>query len=252
MFASCVPALLPKLATCVIECAPKLVHLFQRSFPGATIVSQQVGDANLARLAQAAGIDRQVAIGSLPAQFRKQRADFPAHVGYLRADAARVDYWKQRLDTLGQGLKIGIAWSGGAPTTQGASRSMQLADWLPILGQAGCHFVSLQHGELAAWARAQRIPLHHWRDAVENYDETAALVTALDLVISVQTALVHLAGALGRPAWVVLRAAAEWRYLEHGDEMPWYPSVHLFRQQSAGDWAPVVARIAQELAQHAR
>ena len=133
---------------------------------------------------------------------------------------------------------------------------MQLADWLPVLGQAGCHFVSLQHGdvagELAAWARAQRIPLHHWRDAVENYDETAALVTALDLVISVQTALVHLAGALGRPAWVVLRAAAEWRYLEHGDEMPWYPSVHLFRQQSAGDWAPVVARIAQELAQHAR
>ena len=77
-------------------------------------------------------------------------------------------------------------------------------------------------------------------------------MTALDLVISVQTALVHLAGALGRPAWVVLRAAAEWRYLEHGDEMPWYPSVHLFRQQSAGDWAPVVARIAQELAQHAR
>ena len=256
MFASCVPALLPKLATCVIECAPKLVQLFQRSFPGATIVSQQEGDANLARLAQAAGIDRQVAIGSLPAQFRKQRADFPAHVGYLRADAVRVDYWKQRLDTLGQGLKIGIAWSGGAPTTQGASRSMQLADWLPVLGQAGCHFVSLQHGdvagELAAWARAQRIPLHHWRDAVENYDETAALVTALDLVISVQTALVHLAGALGRPAWVVLRAAAEWRYLEHGDEMPWYPSVHLFRQQSAGDWAPVVARIAQELAQHAR
>ncbi len=256
MFASCVPELLPKLAACVIECAPKLVPLFRRSFPGATIVSQQEGDANLARLAQAAGIDRQVAIGSLPAQFRKQRADFPAHAGYLRAAAARVDYWKQRLNALGPGLKIGIAWSGGAPVTQGASRSMQLTDWLPILGQAGCHFVSLQHGdvgdELAAWSRAQRIALHHWRDAVEDYDETAAVVTALDLVISVQTALVHLAGALGRPVWVVLRAASEWRYLERGEEMPWYPSVRLFRQQHAGDWAPVVARIAQELAQRAR
>ena len=256
MFASCVPELLPQLAACVIECAPRLVPLFQRSFPSATIASQREGDANLARLAQIAALDSQVAIGSLPGQLRKHRADFPAHAGYLRADPERSGYWTQRLDALGPGLKIGIAWSGGAPTTQRTGRSTQLADWLPILGQAGCHFVSLQHGdvrdELAALSRAHKIPIHDWRDAIENYDETAALVSALDQVISVQTALVHLAGALGRPAWVMLRAAAEWRYLVRGEEMPWYPGVRLFRQAQAGDWAPVVARIAQELAQLAR
>jgi Flp pilus assembly protein TadD len=256
MFASCMPDVLMQVESCMIECASKLAALFIRSFPSATIVSEAKGDASLARLAQAAGLDGQVAIGSLPGQLRKRRADFPSHAGYLHAEPARIEYWKHRLDILGPGLKIGIAWSGGAPSTQRATRSTQLAEWLPILAQTACHFVSLQHGnvsgELAALSREQQIPIHDWPDAVENYDETAALVTALDLVISVQTALVHLAGALGKPAWVLLRAASEWRYLEHGETMPWYPGVRLFRQSRPGEWTLAVARVAQDLAQLAR
>ena len=256
MFASCLPDLLREAAACVIECAPQLVPLFRQSFPAAAIESEALGDAGLTRLAQSAGLDYQAAIGSLPGHFRKSTADFPRHAGYLKAEPARIDYWRERLRALGPGMKIGISWSGGALSTGGGSRSSRLAEWMPILAQPACNFVSLQYGNAAdeskAIAEQSKVAIHEWRDAIDNYAETAALVSALDLVISVQTALVHLTGALGKPAWVMLRQASEWRYLENGETMPWYPSVRLLRQQRAGDWQPVVARIAQDLAQLAR
>jgi Flp pilus assembly protein TadD len=256
MFASCLPDLLAQAETCVIECAPQLMPVFRRSFPAATIESQAQGDASLARLAQSAGLDYQVAIGSLPGHFRRTRSDFPQHTGYLQAEPARIEYWRHRLDALGPGLKIGISWAGGAPSTRGASRSVRLAEWSPILAQPACRFVSLQYGnasrELQAASQQQRFGIHEWREAIESYAETAALVAALDLVISVQTALVHLTGALGKPAWVMLRGISEWRYLEHGETMPWYPSVRLMRQQQPGDWQPVIAQIARDLAQWTR
>jgi Flp pilus assembly protein TadD len=256
MFASCVPDVLTRAQSCMIECAPQLVPLFSRSFPGAAIESQMQGDARLTRVAKAAAIDFQVAIGSLPAQLRKHLSDFVRPAGFLLAAPARIAYWKSRLDALGPGLKIGISWSGGAASTRGASRSTHLAQWLPILRQSSCHFVNLQYGnvgdELRAVLGEHQLVIHDWRDAIENYDETAALVTALDLVISVQTALVHLAGALGKPVWVLLQAACEWRYGEQGESMPWYPSARLMRQRRADDWQPVTMQIAQDLAQLAQ
>jgi Flp pilus assembly protein TadD len=255
MFASCVPDVLKLADACLIECAPSLVPLFARSFAGATVVAQTQDDANLARTAQAAADTHQVAMGSLPAQFRQRRADFPDHAGYLRADPARIAYWKNRLDALGPGLKAGISWAGGTPATRSASRSMQLVDWTPIFGQRRCHFVNLQYGNAATELRAllgkREVSIHDWRDAIENFDETAALVAALDLVITVQTALVHLAGALGKPTWVMLQAASEWRYGEQDESMPWYPGVRLFRQSRPGDWQSVVASVARDLAQRA-
>jgi hypothetical protein len=173
----------------------------------------------------------------------------------LRADPARIAYWKNRLDALGSGLKVGISWAGGTPATRGTSRSTQLADWVPIFAQRQCHFVNLQYGsavaKLPAFSRELEVSIHEWRDAIENYDETAALVAALDLVITVQTALVHLAGALGTPTWVMLQAASEWRYGEQGESMPWYLGVRLYRQPRPGEWQPVVAVVARDLAQRA-
>ena len=171
--------------------------------------------------------------------------------GYLRADSARLHHWMSRLAALGPGLKVGISWFGGAASTRGADRSTRLAEWSPILRQSACHFVNLQYGnsgdELREISREHGIVIHDWRDAIENYDETAALLQALDLVVSVQTALVHLAGALGKPTWVMLPAACEWRYGEDGESMPWYPALRLVRQSRAGDWQPVIARIARDL-----
>ena len=103
---------------------------------------------------------------------------------------------------------------------------------------------------MRAWpVLVQAARFHYWSASIDDYNETAALVTALDLVISVQTAVVHLAGALGKPAWVMwCPVASQWCYLQSGDAIPWYPSVRLFRQQQAYQWRPVVAEVAAELA----
>jgi tetratricopeptide (TPR) repeat protein len=251
MFASCLPDLLPQVGGCVIECAPRLVPIFRRSFPAARIEPQARDDASLASLVQAARFDYQVAIGSLPGYFRRNWSDFPRHSDYLHADAARVAYWKDRLGALGPGLKVGLSWFGGAASTRRDARSTQLQDWLPVLSQASCSFVSLQYGDVNGdsemVSREHQVKIHNWSAAIDDYDETAALVTALDLVISVQTAVVHLAGALGKPAWVLVPAVPEWRYLQSGDSVPWYPSVRLFRQAEPYSWSGVFERIESAL-----
>jgi ADP-heptose:LPS heptosyltransferase len=144
-------------------------------------------------------------------------------------------------------LKVGISWAGGAASTRGASRSTRLSDWAPVLGNSRCHFVSLQYGNAASELQHSTFQVNHWPEALAHYDETAALVSGLDLIISVQTALVHLAGALGTPVWVMLQAAAEWRYGETGETLPWYSSVRLIRQRKAADWRPVFEFVAAEL-----
>jgi len=111
--------------------------------------------------------------------------------------------------------------------------------------------VSLQYTdcdeEIERLARQHGVKLQHWQEAIDDYDETAALVCALDLVVTVQTAIVHLAGSLGRPAWVLVPSTPEWRYLAEGDRMPWYPSVRLFRCGAGENWSAVVEKIASAL-----
>ena len=251
LFAGCVPDLIAKARHVVIDCEPRLAALFARSFPSAT-VHGGARDADHAWLNGVPTPDLKVAAGSVPGFLRNAPTDFPARDHYLLADPVRVDHWRQRLASLGPGLKVGIAWRGGLPQTRAARRSFALADLLPILSDPGCRFVSLQYTDCAAEIKAllqsAGVRVHNWQEAIDDYDETAALVTSLDLVISVQTAVVHLAGALGKPAWVLVPAVAEWRYLQSGDTMPWYSSVRLFRQREAGQWQPVVTEIAAELA----
>ncbi len=152
-------------------------------------------------------------------------------------------------------MKVGISWFGGAASTRRDTRSTQLPDWLPVLSQTSCSFVSLQYGEcrdeIAELASRSGIGLHHWQMALDSYSETAALVGALDLVISVCTSVVHLAGALGKRAWVLVPVCPEWRYLGAGNRMPWYPAVQLFRQHTLGEWQPVIAAVRARLAAEA-
>jgi hypothetical protein len=234
-----------------LECAPRLEQLFRRSFPGVIVHGSDQSDADTNWLASVGRIDFQIAAGSLPGHFRRQWSDFPQHTGYLRADASRIACWCQRTRELGAGLKVGIAWRGGSASTRRELRSTRLDQWLPILQQKDCHFVSLQHGggdvETAALAATHALTVHHWQEAIDAIDETAALISALDLVVSVQTATVHLAGALGRPAWVLVPAVPEWRYLQDSATMPWYPAVLLFRQRQAGRWEHVMRQVAGEL-----
>ncbi len=252
MFASCLPDVITRAGHCVIECASKLAPLFKRSFPTATVHGGSQTDTT-DWLSQLPSIDLQIPIGSLPPLLRKKTEDFPRHQGYLHADAERVAYWRERLDTLGAGLKVGISWRGGTKISRTALRSIPLTKWLPILQQQNRHFINLQYDEvdqeLTDLLNQHGITVHNWQEAIVDYDETAALVTALDMTVSVCTALIHLGGALGRPVWIMAPFSPEWRYGRTGEAMPWYPSVRIFRQTAAGVWDNVVDNVAQELLQ---
>jgi hypothetical protein len=256
MFASCVPDLMALGGRCIIECSPSLAVLFSRSFPGAIVHAGVQSDSDAGWLACHGRVDYQVAIGSLPGFFRRCAADFPARDQYLIADPARVDYWRKRLAAFGGSNKVGLAWRGGMKSTRQVLRSMDLETLLPVLRTAGCTFVCLQYGdvraELGELAAKYGIEVKIWPETINDYAEAAALVGALDLVISVQTSIVHLAGALGKPVWAMLPAVSEWRYLQAGEEMPWYRSVRLLRQQERGDWRGVVERVAHDLSNYVR
>ena len=253
MFASLLPEMLRMAGHCIIECDPRLRSLFSRSFPSATVFGALADRALPQRVARQ-GIACQIEMGSLPLFLRRSAADFPHHQGYLRADEERVARWRARLAQLGPGLKIGISWTGGVRKTRRALRSIALAQWLPILSTPGARFVSLQYtgeaaGEAAAMESRHGIRIEHWADAIADYDETAALVCALDLVVSVCTSVVHLGGALGRPVWVMAPYSPEWRYGFSGEAMPWYPSVKLFRSPTFGQWQPVIESVTRALRQ---
>ena len=250
MFGSCISDIVEAAGRCVVECSAKLEGLFRRSFPGARIYAA-APDFSIPEAIKAEAIDCEIPIGSLPLYLRRSAQSFPQHPGYLKADPERIASWRQRLSSLGDGLKVGVSWQGGTHLTRSPLRSIPLSQWLPIFAAADAHFISLQYGDtteaVEELASQHGTRILHWPEAIEDYDETAALVSALDLVISVQTAVVHLTGALGRPAWVMVPYCPEWRYGFAGDSMRWYPSVRVFRQASFGEWGPVIALVAREL-----
>ena len=251
MFASCLPDLFALGGRFVVECSGKLEDLFRRSFAPAFI---QVTDQDRPDMSYLTGLPRfdwQIAAGSLPRYFRTKAADFVRPTGYLRAEADRVRHWRAHLQRAGPGRKIGLSWRGGRPATNQTHRSIELETLVPLLSTHGVTFVSLQYGDCVTEIEQVRsrhnVALHHWQEAIDDYDETAALVSALDLVVSVQTAIVHLGGALGKPVWVMVPSSPEWRYMASGNRMPWYPSARLFRQKQGESWAPVIDQLINRL-----
>lgn len=251
MFASMFEEVGARTGKCLIECEARLRALFARSFPQATFFAALPGGALPSRL-DSQSIDREIDAGSLPKLLRRSVSAFPSHRGYLTADPSRVAAWKGRLGATGVGPKIGISWTGGVRKTGRNLRSLALHAWLPLLRTPGARFVSLQYTpeaekEVERFRTGHGVALHHWPEAIADYDETAALACALDLVISVCTSVVHLCGALNRPTWVLAPYSPEWRYGFRGRVMPWYPSVRVFRQVRFGDWTDVLAEVGDEL-----
>jgi tetratricopeptide (TPR) repeat protein len=229
----------------VFESHPRLASLFARSFAPATVLAR--GDARLAAMP----FDFHAPMSALGEYLRASWEAFPRHAGYLKPDAERRAAWRARLDGLGAGLKVGVSWRGGTAHTGGAARSSTLDDWRALLGLRGARFVSLQYGKCEPEVerlRAGGVALAHWPEAIDDFEECAALVSELDLVVSVTTTVVHLAGALGKPVWVLVPARPGWRYLLEGEAMPWYPSARLLRQSREGGWPAVISRAAGELA----
>lgn len=192
---------------------------------------------------------------SLPLAFDTRADTIPAKVPYLKAEDSAVASWRQRLGVL-PGLKVGLNWQGGAVAERQAwirGRSFALGSAAPLAQVPGISLISLQKGPAAG----QRCEVAFGGAIAQLTDpddtgagaltETAALVSALDLVITSDTSVAHLAGALGAPAWVALHSVPDWRWLLERADSPWYPSMRLFRQRAAGDWHELFERIAREL-----
>lgn len=185
---------------------------------------------------------------SLPFAFGTRMDSIPGPSAYLRGDAAP---WADFLATL-PGLKVGLVWAGKSRTEQPHAvaidrrRSMRLAEMMPMLDVPACSFVSLQLGPPAS--EHHSATLHDVSGRLTNWADTAGLIMGLDLVIAVDTAVAHLAGALGKPVWMLSRFDACWRWFRHRDDTPWYPSMRLFRQTRRGDWPGVIDRVSAELA----
>ncbi len=185
---------------------------------------------------------------SLALAFGTTLATIPRDVPYLRAPQAHRARWRERLGPR-RSPRVGLAWSGSTTLRNDRNRSIALAR-LDALRHLPIELFSLQREvrEADAPALSRDPPITHFGDELVDFRDTAALAEAMDLVISVDTAIAHLAGALGRTAWVLLPWSPDWRWLLQRDDSPWYPSLRLWRQPRAGDWESVIERLASELA----
>ena len=191
---------------------------------------------------------------SLPLAFRTTLAAIPAEVPYLRADPDAAAAWRERLSVL-PGRKVGVVWAGAPKpddplsNTMDGRRSVTLEHYAPFFSVPGVSLISLQKGPPAVQAAALSpgMVLHDWTGELNDFADTAALIAALDLVISVDTSVAHLAGALEKPAWVLNRYDQCWRWLHGRTSSPWYPTARLFQQKTPGGWSGVIQDVAAAL-----
>jgi len=246
MFAGLIPDLLSTGMPLALECDPRLVPLFARSFPGVQVIPayDSIRDTAL-------GIAAHLPSGSLPRFFRTSRAAFEATQSpYLCADSGERARFRS---AYGDGRPlIGIAWRT-RNAKSGRKRSLDLGTLAPLLRDPRFTWVSLQYGDTAglaaeAEAAGNRIVVDRSVDQLEDIDRFAAQVAAMDLVLAIDNSTAHLAAALGLPTWLLLPYAPDWRWLLKTDSSPWYPTLRIFRQSALGDWTSVVRDVRADLA----
>ena len=233
-------------AEIIVEAQPELAELL-RSAPG---VSQVV-----ARGEELPHYDLHCPLMSLPHRLGIEIKDLPGVIPYLSADPIGIEQWAERLTNF-SGQRIGLAWAGSSRRQSpelaviDARRSIPLQLIAPLLSIEGIGFFSLQKGEAAAEIKTAELTetLHDFSAEWQDFSDTAAFIMNLDLVISVDTAVAHLAGALGKPAWLLNRHDGCWRWLRERPDSPFYPTLRQFRQESAGDWESVIEKVMHELA----
>jgi len=246
MYAPYVLGIIAAGGSCILECEPRLEHLFARAFPQCTLLRREES-GQIPWHASLPQIDFCISVLSLPLYF-----DHPLERGaYLSADSARVAYWRQRLQAAGPGLKIGISWRGGASAKVRKIRSIPPGVFGGLIDSSAT-FVSLQYGATPEEIAAVSPQLQCFAeiDPLRDLDEFAALVAALDVVVSIDNSTVHLAGALGVKTLLLLPVYAEWRWGPAASgESPWYQSVELVRQREATDsgWQEALISVKKRL-----
>ena len=239
LFARYAPLVAARGARVVLRCAPELAGLL-RATPGV---------AEVAVRGATPPFDLHCPLPSLPGVFGTTLESIPAGVPYVFAEPATVARWQSRLADAQGRCRVGLVWASQSKHRTAAAKSVALQALAPLGAVTGVRFYGLQKGDAAR--QAQQAPpgldiidLSH---DLLDFADTAAALAGMDLVISVDTAVAHLAGAMARPTWTLLKRAPDWRWLLGRDDCPWYPTMQLFRQREPGNWQPPVAAMAAEL-----
>jgi tetratricopeptide (TPR) repeat protein len=240
-FARYAPLLAARAGKVTLRVHQQIATLLRESLPGIEVLGDRGDPAPYACDA---------VLLSLPRLFRTRLETIPATVPYLRAPADALARWTPRLAPL-QGLKVGIVWAGNPEHVNDMRRSLSLATLAPALDTPGVSFVSLQVGPRAADLKSKEHRARKIMDVagkLTDFAESAAVVAGLDLVITVDTSVAHLAGGLGKPVWVLLPWVTDWRWLIGREDNPWYPTMRLYRQQRGEEWPGIIVRLARDLA----
>lgn len=222
-----------------VECRPHML----------AVLSQVPGVRLVTRIDPEEHFDYQAHVFSLPRAFKTRVDRVPACIPYMKAEPDLAEKWAQRIGS--EGFKVGICWQGNPSLKIDGSRSAPLSSFAPLAAIDGVRLISLQKGfgveQTAACGFAVETLDDDFDAGPNAFLDTAAVMANLDLVVSVDTSIAHLAGAMGRPVWVALKDIPEWRWMLNREDSPWYPTMRLFRQSARGDWASVFNKIAAAL-----
>jgi tetratricopeptide (TPR) repeat protein len=227
-------------AKIIVECQRELVSLLDKI---AGI------DNVLAHGEKLPEFDLHCSLLRLPSVFDTTLKNIPLSIPYITVDSILVTKWKNIIHQDNSRIKIGLVWSGSLREGKLRHRSCSLDTYSPLAEFDNVTFYSLQKGEAAKEAKnpPRGMKFVDYTEELNDFSDTAALIENLDLVISVDTAVAHLAGSLGKPAWTIVSFPPDWRWLLKREDSPWYPTMKLFRQSSPGDWEPVIESVSREL-----
>lgn len=235
----------------IVDINPRLGNLFRRSFPDVKVYGTQ-NDARLKWDKEDQHVDYSLPIGQFAEYFRKEASQFTGE-SYLTPDPDRVLQWQSLFASKCKPV-IGIAWSGGIPKTGAKFRRVDLERLLPVLASVDAHWVSLQYKDASKEIDAFKekhpeIDIVQYRHGTlsNDYDDTVAMVAALDHVVAMHTTIIHVAGGLGVPCWTLIPQNSQWRYGTDVEDFVWANSVRLIRQQKRGEWDDVIDKTAGEL-----
>ncbi|MGA2441898.1 MAG: tetratricopeptide repeat-containing glycosyltransferase family protein [Tepidisphaeraceae bacterium] len=239
-FVRYVPLVARRGGRVIIACQPELARLFER-LPdvAAVVVSGQ----------PIPPFDVQCSLVGLPRIFATDLNSIPADTPYLTADPTLVEQWSGNLGPTGGPLRVAIAWAGSPRFKANRTRSLNLQQLAPLAAAPGVKFYSLQKGPAGEQAKNPPVGMElvDLGPELNDFADTAAVMSLMDLIITTDTAVPHLAGALARPVWVMLQRVPDWRWLLERDDSPWYPTMRLFRQSSRGDWDTVIRQVVDAL-----
>jgi len=228
------PLVVERGACVIVECQPELVRLIQ-SMPSIEKVIPQGSPTP--------SCDYQIAMMSLPLAFQTRLETIPSNTPYLFAEQNESLKWQQRVACQSGRRKFGLVWAGGQQHPRDSRRSLKLQQLAPLAQFEQIDWISLQKGEAASQVAESSFSLKDWTCELDDMSSTASLIMALDGVVAVDTAVAHLAGALGKPVWLLLPYVSDFRWLLGREDTPWYPHMKLVRQPASGDWDGTINKL---------